>query len=284
MKRTILAMLSAVGIAACPVPGAAQDIFGMMNQIRQQVERIQRAVDEERRRYVRQITSDAAVAPYVRHFVLRASTLRASPDSGARVVARVPARALVRLRSCAADGGWCQVIYQEPRSGSRTGYVPRADVESPAAALQRTRAMVGSRRVTLYRHPNFEGQRWAATGWEVPSLLGRLDSEASSLVIEGNYWVTFYNKPEFRGTRLHVRGPLALSNLASVERIRENWPNGVHWTDEIQSYRILTSRPGGAREPSVTRADATPLKAASSSGSRTLPWTLAASSSKRSIG
>lgn len=173
---------------------------------------------------------------------LRNTPIRERPAANGPVRQTIPRGELVFgfWNRCRSDG-WCQG--RRIRTGS-TGWVRESDLETVQAAQIRSAREAEQRTVTLYDHLDVSGPKLRRSDWALWELPSAFDSKVSSLVVQRDVWVSFYDEPRFRGSALHVRGPLAIANLGAIPRIRENWFDG-NWNDQIESYRVNSRRPGG---------------------------------------
>lgn len=69
-------------------------------------------------------------------------------------------------------------------------------------------------------------------------------SQASSLEVRMEGWVTFYSKSHFGGSELYVRGPFYIPELRQISKFNKYGLDG-NWSDEIASFKFEPLRPEG---------------------------------------
>lgn len=69
-------------------------------------------------------------------------------------------------------------------------------------------------------------------------------SQASSLEIRTEGWVTFYSRSHYAGSELYVRGPFYIPELRKITKINRPGLSG-NWSDEIASFKFEPARPAG---------------------------------------
>lgn len=197
------------------------------------------------------ITSGVA-AQYNPRLTLHTTALRERASQTAPARLRLPPKTPVTaLEQCHGYGAWCHVEYRFPLAHPFVRYVPirgwvkKTDIETSTHAHERLVREARRRTVFLYDHLDFgPGPHQRNRRESVPELPSGLDRTVSSVAVPNNVWVTFYSRKNFGGSKLHVHGPIAITNLGAIPRAIENLPNG-HWNDEIRSYRVQSRRPGG---------------------------------------
>jgi thiol-activated cytolysin len=102
--------------------------------------------------------------------------------------------------------------------------------------------------LALYQDINYGGWDKEYDG-DTGALPDGVDSQASSLRVVREGWITFYSKPDYSGSELYVRGPFEVPDLTKV--VKHNGPRWLpvfdgNWNDAIRSFKVADTRPQGS--------------------------------------